>query len=124
MILQKRGISVTGMKISIYKKHLNGLNRKFKGAKTITVKTISNKIAPASVMTFSHMNTRQVHPAYQAVLLGGKAKLPYQQPLRHHKFCVLRKALFEIFKILFKIQCLLQLLLCSRNRKMYSLVLR
>jgi hypothetical protein len=47
-----------------------------------TVKTIQcNKIIPASGMKFSHINTREIHPAYLAVSLSGPARLPYKQPL-------------------------------------------
>jgi hypothetical protein len=46
-----------------------------------TVKSMSkqNKIVPASGMKFSHINTREIHPAYRAVSLSGPARLPYKQ---------------------------------------------
>jgi hypothetical protein len=33
-------------------------------------------------MKFSHINTREIHPAYRAVSLSGPARLPYKQALR------------------------------------------
>ena len=41
----------------------------------------NNKIVPASGMNFSHINTREIHPAYRAVSLSGPARLPYKQAL-------------------------------------------
>ena len=32
-------------------------------------------------MKFSHINTREIHPAYRAVSLSGPARLPYKQAL-------------------------------------------
>jgi hypothetical protein len=34
-------------------------------------------------MKFSHINTREIHPAYLAVSLSGPARLPYKQALIH-----------------------------------------
>jgi hypothetical protein len=33
-------------------------------------------------MKFSHINTREIHPAYRAVSLSGPARLPYKQALK------------------------------------------
>ena len=38
----------------------------------------NNKIVPASEMKCSHINRREIHPAYRAVLLSGLARLPYK----------------------------------------------
>ena len=37
-------------------------------------------------MEFSHINTREIHPAYRAVSLSGPARLPYKQALRPEDF--------------------------------------
>ena len=84
--LERGEISLTGMEISPYKQSQAG-SRLVAGMKVqryrrklflTTVKTIQcNKIVPASGMKFSHINTREIHPAYWAVLLSGPARLPY-----------------------------------------------
>jgi hypothetical protein len=66
----KRASPVAGMKVQRYRRKLF----------LTTVKTIQcNKIVPASGMKFSHINTREIHPAYRAVSLSGPARLPYKQ---------------------------------------------
>jgi hypothetical protein len=66
----------------------------------------NNKIVSANRMKFSHINSREIHPAYQAVSLSGPARFPYKQTLRtdsdeeniltilvilHHIICEFRK---------------------------------
>ena len=68
----KRASPVAGMKVQRYRRKLF----------LTTVKTIQcNKIVPASGMKFSHINTREIHPAYRAVSVSGPARLPYKQAL-------------------------------------------
>jgi hypothetical protein len=62
--MYKRAIPVAGMKIQRYRRNLF----------LTTVKTIQcNKIVPASGMKVSHINRREIHPAYRAVSLSGPA---------------------------------------------------
>jgi hypothetical protein len=59
-----------------------------------TVKTIQcKKIVPASGMKFSHINTREIHPAYRAVSLSGPARLPYKQALSTMKKLLRKKGI-------------------------------
>ena len=79
-------ISLTEMKISPYKHSQAGWPGYRDESSKMPPQAIfnncqNNEIFPASVMKFSHINTRQIHPAYRAVLLGELVRLPYKQPL-------------------------------------------
>jgi hypothetical protein len=70
----KRASPVAGMKVQRYRHKLF----------LTSVKTISkqrNCPGNASGTKFSHINTREIHPAYRAVSLSGPARLPYKQIL-------------------------------------------
>ena len=77
ILLERGKILLTGMKISPYKhsqagySHFNLLSKQYQ----------NNKIFPASGVKFSHIDTREIHPAYRAVSLSGPAQLPYKQAL-------------------------------------------
>ena len=86
----KRASPVYGMKVQRYRCKLF----------LTTVKTIQcNKIVPASRMKFSHINTREIHPAYRAVSLSGPGRLPYKQALNHGiSWCIdLKYAIGQFF---------------------------
>jgi hypothetical protein len=46
-------------------------------------------------MKFSHINTREIHPAYQAVSLSGPARLPYKQALRYMTVYIVKIKIHE-----------------------------
>jgi hypothetical protein len=50
----------------------------------------NNKTVPVSGMKFSHINTREIHPAYQADSLSGPAQLTYKQPLNQVRRVLIR----------------------------------
>ena len=69
----KRAGPVAGMEVQRYRRKLF--------LTTLSNQCQNNKIVPASGMEFSHINTREIHPAYRAVSLSGPARLPYKQAL-------------------------------------------
>ena len=50
----------------------------------------NNETVPVSGMKFSHINTREIHPAYRADSLSGPAQLTYKQPLNQVRQVLIR----------------------------------
>ena len=80
--LERGEIVPTGMEISPYK-HSQASSKILPQAifNLLSKQYNVTKLSRQSGMKYSHINTREIHPAYRAVSLSGPVRLPYKQNL-------------------------------------------